>query len=329
MPIVGVRDDIGDIHYWCTRDPGIGEHRHQVVAAVLGNPLADQFVQFILVVDASAVRRETLVLHQLRTTHQFAETHEETLRSGVDRDTATVGSGEVAGRNNVEVPVPSSLTNGPIDGVVEQGALAGTEACFVEREVDDLPSSVSHISVVQRGDHRERAEIGRHVVDDRVAGPDWRALREAAHVSESGERARYSVEGAPVTVRAGEAVSRDVERDEVRKGPVDRFGIQSPRMQGWRSEVDHEDVEMTDELPQQFTSSSMVQIERDGTLVARFLDPLERATARTSGAPPDEVPNAWRFHLHDLGAEVGKHRCGNGGGEYGRHVQHPHTGERS
>ena len=133
-----------------------------------------------------------------------------------------------------------------------------------------------------------------------------------------------------VLVGAFLAIGRDTDHDKVWLERAERFKAQAPAIQRARAEIFGDDVRLRHQFAGDVRALRGAQIQRDGSLVARFAQPVEtRSSARAQAERAQRIPASGHLDLDHLCAELPEDRSAIGGGDHRRQVEHPKSFQRS
>src|SRR5690606_12828605 len=102
------------------------------------------------------------------------------------------------------------------EGVLRDGALHHGQDRLVDADVNDLSPPAVDVAVVERDERPQRAEGGGQRVADADPDPRRRPVRVAGDVAQPAHGLTDDTEPGPLAVRAGLAVARDADHDQLR-----------------------------------------------------------------------------------------------------------------
>src|SRR5690606_17992231 len=125
---------------------------------------------------------------------------------------------------------------------------------------NDLSPPAVDVAVVERDERPQRAEGGGQRVADADPDPRRRPVRVAGDVAQPAHGLTDDTEPGPLAVRAGLAVARDADHDQLRVDLAEPIPAEPPALQRARPEVLHQDVGGGDQAPRDLLPLRLAQV---------------------------------------------------------------------
>ena len=201
---------------------------------------------------------------------------------------------------------------------------------FVQRQIDAL-SLAGGLARFQRNQRADRAVHAGHIVGQRRRARHHRhAPWFAGKISQARKRVRDAGEAGLGAHRPVLAVGRNAHQNGARVQPLELVISQSPFFQRSGPEILDNDIAFCRQLPQQFATALLLQIERDALLVAAFRQPDQRVAAFGIGAEAAQrIADIGRLDLDHLGAELAEDRRAIRARDEGAEIEHPDPFKRT
>ena len=188
--------------------------------------------------------------------------------------------------------------------------------------VDQLAGRAVSQPVIAGRQHAERPDVASDGVAQRDRGEDRRPVGRPGHVRESGECLAERSAARPAAVRPVEAVGGHVDIDQAGIDRPQRVVVEPVLGEEAFGHVDHHDVQVPRERPNQVRPALAAQVSDDGPLVPREQRPHPVR-------PVPVVVAAGRFDLDHVRAMVGEHRGDEGPRVEGGGVEHAQPAQRT
>ncbi|MNL05973.1 hypothetical protein D3C87_1265920 [compost metagenome] len=307
--VLGVKD--------AARRDGVFDHQvFQFLNRQGRGPLADQNVQFRLMLAARQVGGVARIGRQFGSTHGGAQAGEDGVLIGPDQVFAVRAGIDVRRRDFGQDRARAGALVA-VDGVFRDHALHDLQHAFVQGAVDHL-ALTGALAVLQRR-QRAHAAVGRRQrVADGYPHPRRGAVRLADDAAPAAHGLADAAEAGARRIGAGLAVTRDPHHDQTRVGLHEIGGGQAPLLQRAGTEVLDQDVGLGDQVTRRLLALGRAQIDGDGILVAGDHPPPGRGLALAPVA--HWIADAGRFQLDHLGAHVAQQLTAEGTGDQLAHL---------
>ncbi len=312
--VLRVLDDVGDRVDGGDRRLALRERLHHLLRRPLADPLLDDLVELVDVLDPAHVVGEPRLLDQVRTTDDAHHALGDRLRAGREPEPLAVLREVGVARGGEGSAVAGSALH-DAELVVEEGLRAEhPEERLIDREVDDLAPALAAVLAPPKRDHHGRAARERgDAVPERERGQCRRFVRPAVDVREAGDRLGERPEPRQVAVGTGLAEAGRAHDHQLRVDLVQDVRPEVPALERSRPEVLDQHVRIRDQALHELLPARVRERQRHAALVAADERPPERDAVLLPAHRAQTVP-ARMLDLDHVGAIVAEqgrdHRSG-------------------
>ena len=268
--IVGIGDDIARGVDLRRGYAVLVEAALTLVQAALGDPIAQDRVNGLVVGAQLRSGVEELVLDEIGLSDRVGEPLEDALRGRIEDEEFAVRGFELLRRHDAGVVVARTFAVLSAQPVVGGMSPAHAPDRFVERHIDVLSQS-GLVTCLERCKRTKGGEETGAVVGDHIAGAHGWAVRGACRVGDTTEAECDAVKPGALAIRAGLPVAADAYGDQPGVGLTQTVRGELKLLQGAGPVILDQDVDGGAEAPKECFAVPHGEIERDATLAAVVL----------------------------------------------------------
>ncbi len=276
-----------------------------MIDGVLLRPLGNGGIDFGHAAHAAGVVGEVGVLPQVVAPHGVHQALEDGVAVARNQHIAAVLAGVGVGRRNAGQGATGRPTHFAKGAVFGQEAFHAIEHRLIQGHIDHLTLTRT-LSLLQRQqDANDTMQSGQGVAQ---AHPHTHrhAAGLCGQVSNPAHGLAHHTKSGAVAVGAGLAIATHAQHDELGVGRQQVLGGQAPAFEGARPEVLDQHIGLGGELAHQGLGLGLLEVQRDGALVARLHLPPHRGAVLEQSPFAQRVATARGFDLDHIGTKVGQ-----------------------